>query len=150
MKSKILFAMTSMSMFAAATVAYAGTPKDAVGLWRSSDGNAVIEFKSCSEEPAALCGTIVWDKDAGGTDDDCGVRIAKLKRYDDDAWRDGWVFDPRNNKHYKGAVRANGSGLAVRAFIGTEILGQTEQMTHEAKLPDSPVCKDKNTAETKP
>ncbi|KAE8753651.1 DUF2147 domain-containing protein [Paraburkholderia madseniana] len=130
-------------VIAAATLqsAFAAGPDDAKGLWRSADGNAVIEFKACTDEPSSLCGTIVWDKDAGTASDTCGVRIAKLKRYDDDAWRDGWVFDPRTNKHYKGAVRANSSGLAVRAFIGTEMLGETEQMTREQSLPASPVCK---------
>lgn len=130
-------------VIAAATLqpAFAAGPDDAKGLWRSADGNAVIEFKACADEPSSLCGTIVWDKDAGTASDTCGVRIAKLKRYDDDAWRDGWVFDPRTNKHYKGAVRINSSRLAVRAYIGTEMLGETEQMTREQSLPASPVCK---------
>jgi uncharacterized protein (DUF2147 family) len=141
MKNTLVYALLSMSICSAATLAHAGTPNDAQGLWRSADGGAIIEFKPCSEEQTALCGTIVWDKDAGGANDDCNIRIAKLKHYDDDAWRDGWIFDPRDKKHYKGAVRVNDKGLAVRAYIGTEILGQTEQMTHEAKLPDSPVCK---------
>ncbi|KWA74747.1 hypothetical protein WL30_09230 [Burkholderia ubonensis] len=121
--------------------AFAGGPEDAKGLWFSAAGDAVVEFKACADEPSSLCGTIVWDKDAGMATDTCGVRIAKLKRYEDDAWRDGWIFDPRTNKHYKGAVRVNSSGLAVRAYIGTEVLGETEQMTRTQSLPASPVCK---------
>lgn len=121
--------------------AFAGGPDDAKGLWFSAAGDAVIEFKACADEPSSLCGTIVWDKDAGKDTDTCGVRIAKLKRYEDDAWRDGWVFDPRTNKHYKGAARVNDSGLALRAYIGTEMLGETEQMTHAQSMPTSPVCK---------
>ncbi|KAE8753835.1 DUF2147 domain-containing protein [Paraburkholderia madseniana] len=123
------------------TLAHASGPDEAKGLWRSADGNAVIEFKPCADEASSLCGTVVWDKDAGTSADTCGVRIAKLKHYDDDAWRDGWVYDPRTKKRYKGAVRVNGSGLAVRAFIGTEILGETEQLTREQSLPASPTCK---------
>lgn len=121
--------------------ALAAGPDDAKGLWRSADGNAVIEFTACADESSSLCGTIVWDKDAGTAFDTCGVRIAKLGRYDDDAWREGWVFDPRTKKRYKGVIRVNSSGLAVRAFIGTEMLGETEQMTREKSLPALPVCK---------
>ncbi|HDR8986778.1 MULTISPECIES: DUF2147 domain-containing protein [Burkholderia cepacia complex] len=123
-----------------ASVAIAGSPDDAKGLWRSADGDAVIEFSPCKEQLSALCGTIVWDKDAGTPTNACGVRIALLRRYDDDAWRDGWVFDPRSGKHYKGAVRTNDKGLAVRAYIGSEVLGETEQMTREQSLPASPSC----------
>ncbi|WP_028225005.1 DUF2147 domain-containing protein [Paraburkholderia ferrariae] len=138
---RVLFCLVPVVVTATVQPAFASGPDDAKGLWRSADGNAVIEFKACADEPSSLCGTIVWDKDAGTPIDDCGVRIAKLKHYDDDAWRDGWVFDPRTNKHYKGAVRVNSSGLAVRAFIGTEMLGETEQMTREQVLPTTPVCK---------
>ena len=61
--------------------------------------------------------------------------------YDDGAWRNGWVYDPRNNKHYKGAVRADGETIAIRAFIGTEILGETETLSRVHTLPATPVCK---------
>lgn len=111
----------------------APTSNDAKGLWMSSDKGAIIEFKPCADLPSALCGTIVWDKDAGTPLDTCGVLISKLKRYEDDAWRDGWVYDPRSKKHYKAAVRVNKESqpeqLLMRAFIGAEILGETEEMT---------------------
>ncbi|MFP3183413.1 MAG: DUF2147 domain-containing protein [Paraburkholderia sp.] len=126
---------------AALQPAFASDSDDAKGLWRTADGNAVVEFKACSDEPSSLCGTIVWDKDAGTASNACGVLITKLTRYEDDAWRDGWVFDPRTNRRYKGVVRVNSSGLAVRAYIGTEMLGETEQMTHEQSLPLSPICR---------
>lgn len=127
--------LTCMSNMVLATP----TQQDAKGLWLSADKDAVIEFKNCLDAPSALCGTIVWDKDAGTPDDTCGVMIAKLKRYDDDAWRDGWVFDPRSNKHYKGAIRVNKDSkpetLQVRAFVGVEILGETEEMTRVSAIP---------------
>ncbi|MGE5452118.1 MAG: DUF2147 domain-containing protein [Acidobacteriota bacterium] len=117
----------------------APTPNDAKGLWLSSDKGAIIEFKDCADVAGALCATIVWDKDAGTPLDTCGVLISKLKRYDDEAWRDGWVFDPRTQKHYKGAVRVNKDSqpekLLMRAYIGTEILGETEEMTRVSSLP---------------
>lgn len=114
---------------------------DAKGLWITPEGDAVIQFAPCAELPGALCGTIVWDKDAGTPADTCGVRIAQLARYDKDAWRDGWVHDPRDGRKYKGAVRAKGSELRIRAFVGMEILGQTEQLRRVQTLPDAPRCR---------
>jgi uncharacterized protein (DUF2147 family) len=113
----------------------------AAGLWLSADKAAVIEFKACPDLPGGLCGTIVWDKDAGTPDDACGVTIAKLKTYEGDAWRNGWVHDPRTKKNYKGIVRVKDETLMVRAFIGTELLGETEVMTRAASIP--PGCKSK-------
>ncbi|HEX5310849.1 DUF2147 domain-containing protein [Aquabacterium sp.] len=134
--------LVSLSLLCASAWA-APTPQDAKGLWLSSDKGAIIEFKDCPDTAGALCGTIVWDKDAGTPLDTCGVLISKVKRYADEAWRDGWVFDPRSKKHYKAAIRVNKDSkpetLLLRAFIGTEILGDTEEMTRVASLPSG--CK---------
>lgn len=121
--------------------AAAASPDDARGLWLTAEKDAVIEFRACAERAGALCGTIVWDKDAGTPADTCGVRIAQLERWENEAWRDGWVYDPRDRKKYKGAVRVKEGVLHVRAFIGAEILGQTEQMTRTPALPPAPQCK---------
>lgn len=111
---------------------HAATARDAHGTWLSADQAAIIEFKECADAPGALCGQIVWDKDAGTAADACGVRIAKLKRWDGEAWRDGWVHDPRSKKNYKGVLRAQGAMLALRAYVGVEVLGETEEMTRTA------------------
>ncbi|SHH12191.1 DUF2147 domain-containing protein [Massilia sp. CF038] len=129
-------------ILAAAAVAPAMASQDAAaGLWLSADKAAIIEFKACADAPGALCGTIVWDKDAGTPADACGVMIAKLKTYEDEAWRNGWVHDPRTKKNYKGIVRVKDATLMVRAFIGTELLGETEVMTRASAIP--PGCKTK-------
>lgn len=121
--------------------AVAAGPDDAKGLWLTAEKDAVIEFKPCADRPSALCGRIVWDKDANTPADTCGVLIAQLERYADDAWRDGWVYDPRDKKKYKGVLRVKSGDLHIRAFVGVEVLGQTEQLKHVAALPDTPVCK---------
>ena len=118
---------------------YAASPNDAKGLWLSADKGAIIEFKPCPDVSTSLCAAIVWDKDAGTPADTCGLLISKLKRYDDEAWRDGWVFDPRTKKHYKASVRVAKDTLSMRAFIGVEVLGETEEMTRVASFP--PACK---------
>lgn len=43
----------------------AAEPCDAAGLWLSAQKDAVLEFKPCDDRSGALCGRIVWDKDAG-------------------------------------------------------------------------------------
>jgi uncharacterized protein (DUF2147 family) len=121
--------------------ACAASPDDAKGLWQTADKNGVLEFKPCEKNAAALCGRVAWDKDAGTLTDTYGVQVAELKRYDGDAWRDGWIFDPRDKRKYKGALRVKVGELHIRAFVGAEILGQTEQLTRIAALPDAPTCK---------
>ena len=116
-------------------VAQAASPQDASGLWRSADQRAVIAFAPCKDNAAHLCGTIAWDADAGTPADTCGVVIARLKRFEDEAWRDGWAYDPRSKKHYKAVLRAQGDTLKLRAFIGTELLGETEEMKRASALP---------------
>ncbi|OGB13866.1 MAG: hypothetical protein A2W72_10075 [Burkholderiales bacterium RIFCSPLOWO2_12_67_14] len=138
---KTLTRLIAVVCWSLAMSAQAAGPEDAQGLWMTAENDAVIRFAPCAELPGALCGTIVWDKDAGTPADTCGVRIAQLARYDKDAWRDGWVYDPRDGKKYKGAVRAQADELRIRAFVGVEILGQTEQLKRVATLPATPVCK---------
>jgi uncharacterized protein (DUF2147 family) len=135
-----LLCAASMTLTLAAP-ARADAPDEAKGLWMTAQNDAVIEFAPCADRPAALCGRIVWDKDAGTPADTCRVQIAQLERFDNGAWRDGWVYDPRDRKKYKGAVRVKSGDLFIRAFVGVEILGQTEQLKRVAALPATPACK---------
>jgi len=125
----------------AAAPALAASADDAKGLWMTPEKNGVIRFDACADRPSALCGTIVWEDDAGTPGDTCGVRLVELARFDGEAWRDGWVLDPRDNTKYSGVVSVSGDVLKLRGFIGLEILGQTEQLTRVRALPAKPVCK---------
>jgi len=126
-----------------ATQVQAASADDAKGLWVTAQKDAVIEFKICSDRPGALCGQIVWDKDAGTPADTCGVRIAQLDKYnqDKDAWRDGWIYDPRDKKTYKGVIRVKDKTLNMRAYIGVEVLGETEELIRVDSMPAHPTCK---------
>lgn len=134
-------ALAAASLLTLTAISAHADPGDAAGLWLTSAKDAVIEFKPCPDKAGALCGRIVWDKDAGTPKDTCGIVVARLERYDGEAWRDGWVFDPRDNKKYKGALRIKSGEAHLRAYVGTEILGQTERFSRVAELPTSPVCK---------
>lgn len=133
--------MSSMLSCVCVGATYAATSGDAKGLWLAAQKDAIIEFSACADRPGSLCGRIVWDKDAGTPVDTCGVQIAQLNRFDNEAWRDGWIYDPRDKKNYKGTIRVKDGVLKIRAFIGVEILGETEQFTRIDSLPKSPVCK---------
>ncbi|TFZ36815.1 DUF2147 domain-containing protein [Pseudomonas syringae] len=132
--------LSSVLMCSTSIHAAAG-PLEAKGLWLTAEKDAVVRLDDCADKTGAICGQIVWVKDAASTSSDCGVQILQLTRYDQDAWRDGWVYDPRDQKKYKGAVRVKDGRLNVRAFVGTEVLGKTEQFERIATLPPAPVCK---------
>lgn len=136
-----LLATASLLACGAAAPAHAATASDAAGIWMTAQKDAVIEFRSCADRATSLCARIVWDKDAGTAADTCGVQIAQLNRFDGEAWRDGWIYDPRDKKTYKGVVRLKGASLNLRAYIGVEMLGETEQLSRADALPATPVCK---------
>ena len=138
---KTFITLMSAAFLSSVSSAQAAGADDARGLWMTAQNDAVIEFRPCPDGAGALCGRIVWDKDAGTPADTCGVQIAQLQRYDNDAWRDGWVYDPRDKKKYKGVVRTKGGDLYIRAFVGVEILGQTEQLKRVPAVPATPACK---------
>lgn len=117
----------------------AASANDAQGLWLSADKAAVIRFAPCDDMPSGLCGRIVWDKDAGTPADACGTVVARLTEFSEDAWRKGWVLDPRTNKRFKGVLRVQGDALLLRGFVGVEVLGETEQMSRVQHVP--PGCK---------
>jgi uncharacterized protein (DUF2147 family) len=115
---------------------FAGMVDDAKGLWLTAEKDAVIEFNACPERSDSLCGRIVWAIDGGTPTDSCGIQIAQLNSYAKNAWRDGWVYDPRSQKNYKATIRVKGETLKIRAFIGAEILGETELLTRTHSLPN--------------
>jgi uncharacterized protein (DUF2147 family) len=124
-----------------ATLSFAADADDAKGLWLTDDGEAIVEFKICPDAPAALCGRIVFSSDASQPDSACGTVIASFMSYHDGAWRDGWAFDPRDNKKYKAILRVSNGELNMRAYIGAEMFGQTERMRRPLKSSELPRCK---------
>ncbi|MBO9739703.1 DUF2147 domain-containing protein [Xanthomonas axonopodis pv. begoniae] len=118
----------------------AAAPSPVQGLWLTAAKDAVIAFAPCTDAAGAMCGKVVWDKDAGTPKDTCGVQIARLERDDNGTWRDGWAFDPRSGKRYKATLRSKGDSLTLRAFIGAEVLGENMLFTRVQALPSTPVC----------
>lgn len=115
-------------------------PAEAKGLWLTEDEDAVIRLEECPVSSSMLCGQVVWVKDPASISTDCGTHVLQMSRYESEAWRDGWVYDPRDRKKYKGVVRLKDGLLNIRAFVGTEILGKTEVLKRVETLPATPVC----------
>lgn len=129
-----------MGMAYIACIWAADSPDAVKGLWMTGEKDAVVHLAACADAPEALCGQIVWVKDADAGKD-CGLQILRLDHFDGSAWRDGWIFDPRDQKKYKGVVRIKSGLLTLRAFVGTEVLGKTEQFDPIETLPPAQVCK---------
>ncbi|UZD97729.1 DUF2147 domain-containing protein [Pseudomonas corrugata] len=140
MNARQMLLFSFVMVCSASSLAVAG-PLDAKGLWLTAEKDAIVKLDDCKTQAGAICGQVVWVRDVASVSSDCGVQIIELKRYDQDAWRDGWVYDPRDHKKYKGVVRVKEGYLNVRAFVGTEILGKTEQFERVETLPPTPVCK---------
>lgn len=138
-KYPLLPAVLMLSMWTTQSLAVGAD--DAKGLWLTDDGEAIVEFKGCLDAPAALCGRVVASRDAGQPDSACGAEIARLTSYYEGAWRDGWAFDPGDNKKYRATLRVSNGELSIRAYIGAEIFGQTERMRRPLRSSELPRCK---------
>lgn len=120
-----------------------GTPARAADLegfgghWVTQD-QSIVEVKSCPDA-RSLCAYLVQAREYGLDDRNpdpelrkrpiCGLPILELKRFSDGVWRDGRVYDPEAGKTYKAALRMREGKLFLRAFIGTEVFGETETWT---------------------
>lgn len=104
------------------------------GYWNTPD-KAVIEIKPCSAA-SALCGYLASTPENGNDELNpdpalkkrplCGLLVLELRRWADGVWRDGTAYDPETGKSYKAALRKRDGKLYLRAYVGTEVFGETE------------------------
>lgn len=126
-----------------------------VGKWLSQKKDAHIEIEKAAN--GTYEGRIVWlaepnypvdDQEANKPKHDrhnpdvakqqqpiVGLRILEGFSYDSDGvWKGGTVYDPETGKTYKCKLTLkNGTGLEVRGYIGTPMLGRTEQWSRLAE-----------------
>jgi len=114
-----------------------------VGIWRTADGDALIEIAACD---AALCGRIVWMRDPPHDDDRnnpdpalrarplCGLEILSGFVADgDDAWSGGRVYDAKSGNTYRGTLRLEpDDALSLRGYVGIPLFGRSERWTRDA------------------
>jgi uncharacterized protein (DUF2147 family) len=122
------------------------------GYWMSDKGDGATEIRPCGE---GLCGYIysilvLPDPSKPARDNNnvkpelrnrplCGLQgLGSLKRVADDAFGDGWVYDPETGKQYSVEITLKGKTLAVRGYVGTKFMGKTVEWSRAASAP--PKC----------
>ena len=111
------------------------------GLWRSEDGEGIVEVAPCAQGATPRCGKIVWIKkpldDKGRPIVDaknpnaalktrpiCGIEILSgLKPNATGGFDGGTIYDPEEGKTYTGAMVLAGDKLKVTGSIEMPVVG---------------------------
>lgn len=124
--------------------ALAGVGSDEfLGYWKTPEGDGIVQLKRCAlyrdAQPTALCGVVVWDSDAANPNRTiplaCNRKVFEAAKFDDGVWKDGWAFDTRRKKFFSVKLRLKDDNLHVRAFVGSEMNGDTEIFTRVTTVP---------------
>jgi uncharacterized protein (DUF2147 family) len=101
--------------------AHAGA--DPKGVWINDTGRGAIEIKDCGN---ALCGHVVWVKDATDTKG-CGKQIIGEARHaGGSTWGGGWVYSPEKKRRYDVELTPVGDDkLRVVGFAGIKLFSRT-------------------------
>lgn len=119
---------------------------DPFGEWATKGLGSIIDVHACSDDPAKLCGTIVWLWDAvdkGGRpyrDDKnsdpalsarplVGIEIMRdfKPKGDGKTWTDGSIYNPEDGRSYSASFKlragdtAELEGCALGLFCGSQI-----------------------------
>jgi uncharacterized protein (DUF2147 family) len=147
-------AVAAFAIFCAGSSAQAQSP-NVDGVWKSEDGEGMIEVSPCPAEPAARCGKIVWIKtplttegkpltDANNPDAKlqkrpmCGVEILTgMKPTGDGSFGGGLIYDPEEGKTYKGSFKLDGAALKVTGFVDAPILGKLSESDNWTRVTTS-------------
>ena len=93
--------------------ASAALAADASGVWLRDSGASRVKIAPCG---AALCGTIIWLKDA-----DSPAKVGQKVFFDmkpngDNAWS-GSAFNPEDGKNYSGKMTLSGDTLTTAGCV---------------------------------
>lgn len=98
----------------------ASSPK---GVWIDEAGRGAVEIKDCGN---ALCGHVVWTKDAADSKG-CGKQIiGNVRPAGGSIWGGGWVYSPEKKKRYDVELTPLAEGkLRVVGFAGIKLFSKT-------------------------
>lgn len=120
---KVSLAMLPLLLAASAVTAAAQSP---VGTWIDHTGRGAVEIYDCG---AAVCGKIVWLKDAGDQEV-CNTQvIGDLKAVSGGKWDGGWIYDPEKRAKYDLELTPQGEKLKVLGYLRTKMMGETMMWT---------------------
>lgn len=124
---------------------FAQKADDITGNWLNEEKDAKINiFRTTSGKYA---GRLVWIRNAMEDDGktprkdsknpDPKLRERDLQNliiltgfeFDDDAWEDGKIYDPKSGKTYSSKMKLKGNTLEIRGYVGVSLLGRTTVWT---------------------
>ena len=123
--SKHVFALAPVLLVCAAgSVSAASSPH---GVWIDHTGRGAVEITDCS---GALCGRVVWVKDAAD-EDGCNMQIiGNAKPVAGGKWDGGWIWDPERRSKFDVELTPVGDQkLKVHGYAGMKLFGETMTWT---------------------
>lgn len=110
---KTMFYQAIAATFSGTLLVGAAWAGDASGTWLRENGESKVKISACG---AALCGSVVWVKDAAKQ-----ANIGKKVFYDmvssgDDKWK-GKAFNPEDGKTYTGTMTLIGDRLTTAGCV---------------------------------
>ncbi|MCL4764752.1 MAG: DUF2147 domain-containing protein [Hyphomicrobiaceae bacterium] len=105
------------------SAASASASPDPRGVWIDHTGRGAVEITDCG---AALCGRVVWLKDAGN-EKACGIQIlGNVKAAGTGIWDNGWIYDPEQDSKFSVELKPMGpEKLRVLGYLGTKLFSET-------------------------
>jgi uncharacterized protein (DUF2147 family) len=99
------------------------------GTWKIRD--LVLQISECQQ---AVCGKIVWLKDAWRRPQDCGRTIVwGLSPTGTNSWSNGSIYDPTDGNTYRLSATLEPAGtLNARIYRGVPVFGKTETLVRVA------------------
>jgi len=93
------------------------------GVWIDHTGRGAVEITECA---GALCGRIVWLKDAGHKSV-CGKQIiGSARRSSGNTWDGGWIYDPDRDARYSVELKLlDANKLRVMGYMGSKMFSET-------------------------
>jgi len=89
------------------------------GDWATPGLGAVVRFEPCGDNPATVCGRLVWAWDQTELRHlQVGELMLRGLVWRDGAWRDGRLLNPEDGRTYSGAIRQDGDVLRLRGCAG--------------------------------
>ena len=119
----------STTILRAATLAAAfsrdrrSRPVPAHGVWIDHTGRGAVEIAECG---GALCGHVVWVKDAKHIKTCRNQILGNVKPVGGNTWDRGWIVDPDDNARYSVELKPVGEDrLRVVGYMGSKLFSET-------------------------
>ena len=93
------------------------------GVWIDHTGRGAVEITECN---GALCGHIVWVKDANHSKTCRNQVIGDVRPVRNNTWDRGWIVDPDDNARYSVELKPMGEDrLRVVGYMGSKLFSET-------------------------